>query len=110
MTATPEYNGVPVTPSQKKALEQLRENILLHHGDGYEFKRFEVYPFSSNRSIEVLTEVGLIDETPIQAITNRTIRQIFIGERGGCELSNPADPEKRGKIRGLQECVEAEVS
>lgn len=105
-----EYEGVPVTPSQLKALEELREQILSQHGEGYEYKRFEVYPFSSNRSVELLVEVGKENETPIETITDRTVRQIFIGERGGCELSNPADPEKRGKIKGLQECVQADVA
>lgn len=99
------FEGVVVTPSQLKTLEALKEQILVHHGDGYEYKRFEVFPFSSARIVEVLSEVGKIDETPAEYIWDRTVRQIFVGERGGCELINPEDPERRGKIKGLQECV-----
>lgn len=99
-----------MTPSQERAVENLREQVLAHYGDDFEYKRFEVYPFSSSKNIEVFIEVGRVEETPLEAITGREVRQIFIGERGGCELANPADPEKRGKIKGLRECVEAEVA
>lgn len=104
------FEGVTVTPSQKKILETLRKELLQKYGEGYEYKRFEIYPFTSNQSLEVLIEIGLIDETPLDAIINRTVRQIFVGERGGCELANPADQSKRGKIKGLKECVSADVS
>lgn len=101
------YEGVPVTPSQLKTIEALHEQVLASHGEGSEYKRFEVHPFSSNSMLEVMIEVGKIEETLMEAVTNRTIRQIFVGERGGCELANPEDSEKRGKIKGLQECISA---
>jgi hypothetical protein len=67
--------------------------------------RFEVYEFILARILEVVVEVGKIDESPKDMIYGRTHRQIFIGKRGGCELANPADKEKAGKIKGLRECV-----
>jgi hypothetical protein len=99
------FEGVSVTPSQLKTLAALKEQILVHHGEGYEYKRFEVFPFSSARIVEVLIEVGKTDESPAEYIWDRTVRQIFVGERGGCELINSADREKSGKIKGLRECV-----
>ena len=99
------FEGLPVTPSQLKTLEALREQILAHHGEEYEYKRFEVFPFSSAKIVEAVIEVGKIDETPAEYIWERTVRQIFVGERGGCELANPANKEKSGKIKGLRECV-----
>ena len=101
------YEGVPVTPSQLKTIEALREQVIAHHDEGYEYKRFKVHPFSSNKMLEVMIEVGKVEETPAEYIWDRTVRQIFIGERGGCELANPQDKEKRGKIKGLTECVTA---
>ena len=101
------YEGVSVTPSQLKTIEALREQVIVHHGEGYEYKRFQVFPFSCSKIIEVLIEVGKHNETPAEYIWDRTVRQIFIGERGGCELANPQDKEKRGKIKGLTECVTA---
>lgn len=101
------YEGVPVTPSQLKAIESLKEKVIEHHGEGFEYKRFEVHPFSSSGLLEVMIEIGKLDETPMDAILNRSVRQIFVGERGGCELANPEDSEKRGKIKGLQECITA---
>jgi hypothetical protein len=98
---------VPVTPSQLKTIEALHEQVIANHGEGFEYKRFEVHPFSSNNMLEVMIEIGKVEETLMEAITSRSIRQIFVGERGGCELSNPKDPEKRGKIKGLQECITA---
>ena len=97
--------GVECTPSQLKAIRSLHERVLAHHGEGFEYKRFEVHPFTSNRAIEVFIEVGKVEETGMDAIFNRDVRQVFIGERGGCELVNPADPEKKGKIKKLDECV-----
>ncbi len=102
-----EYEGVPVTPSQLKTIKALHEQVLSNHGEGFEYKRFEVHPFSSNSMLEVMIEVGKVEETLMEAVTNRITRQIFIGERGGCELANPEDSEKRGKIKGLQECITA---
>ena len=102
-----EYNGVPVTPSQLKTIESLHETVIANHGDKFEYKRFEVFPFASNNMLELIIEVGKVEETAMDTITNRTIRQIFIGERGGCELANPADSEKRGKIKGLTESATA---
>jgi len=102
-----EYKGVPVTPSQLKTIESLHEQVITNHGDEFEYKRFEVYPFASNSMLEVVIEVGKVNESGMDAITNRSIRQIFVGERGGCELVNPADPEKRGKIKGLNESATA---
>lgn len=99
------FEGVATTPSQLKTLEALKEQILAHHGDGYEYKRFEVYEFLLARLLEVVVEVGKIDESPKDMLYGRTLRQIFVGERGGCELANPADKEKSGKIKGLRECV-----
>jgi hypothetical protein len=101
------YEGVPVTPSQLKTIEALHKKVIANHGEGFEYKRFEVHPFSSNAMLEVMIEIGKVEESLMDAITNRSIRQIFVGERGGCELSNPKDPEKRGKIKGLQECITA---
>jgi hypothetical protein len=101
------YEGVAVTPSQLKTIEALREQVIANHGEGFEYKRFKVHPFSSSNLLEVMIEVGKVEETAMDAILNRTIRQIFVGERGGCELANPQDPEKRGKIKGLTECVTA---
>ncbi len=101
------YKGVPVTPSQLKTIEALHEQVITNHGEGFEYKRFDVHPFSSNAMLEVMIEIGKIEESPIEAIMNRSIRQIFVGERGGCELANPEDSEKRGKIKGLQECITA---
>ena len=100
-----------MTPSQERAVENLREQVLAHHGEGFEYKRFEVHPFTGDSKIvEVFIEVGKTDESPLDALTSRIVRQVFIGERGGCELANPADPAKRGKIKGLRECIEAEVA
>lgn len=99
------FEGVIATPSQLKTLEALREQIIAHHGEGYEYKRFEVHEFLLARMLEVVVEVGKTDESPKDMIYGRTLRQIFIGERGGCELANPADKEKSGKIKGLRECV-----
>lgn len=93
------------TPSQTKTLHALHERVIAEHGEGFEYKLFEVYPFSSNRMLEVKIEVGKVDESPLEAITGRSLRVIFVGERGGCELANPSDSEKRGKIKGLMECV-----
>jgi hypothetical protein len=101
------YDGVPVTPSQLKTINALKKLVIAEHGDEYEYKRFEVFPFSSSKLLEVMIEVGKVEETAMDAITNRSLRQIFIGERGGCELANPEDAEKRGKIKGLTECVTA---
>ena len=101
------YKGVPVSPSQLKTIETLHEQVIANHGDGFEYKRFSVHPFTSISMLEIMIEVGNIDESPMDAILNRSLRQIFDGERGGCELGNPDDPEKRGKIKGLQECVTA---
>ena len=97
------YEGVPCTPSQLKTIQSLHEKILEHHGDGYEFKRFEVYPFSSSKAVEVFTEVGKVEETALEALTSRTVRQLFIGERGKCELAGR-------KVTGLMECIQAELS
>ena len=102
-----EYKGVPVTPSQLKTIEALHEQVLANHGEGFEYKRFDVHPFSSNSMLEVMIEIGKLEESPMDAILNRSLRQIFVGERGGCELANPEDSEKRGKIKGLQECITA---
>jgi len=110
MSKQAEYQGVQVTPSQLKTIEALRQQVLDFHGEGFEFKRFEVYPFASAKILEVLIEVGKTNETPVEAITERTLRQIYVGERGGCELANPSDPEKRNKIKGLRECVSAETA
>ena len=101
------YEGVPVTPSQLKTIEQLKEQAITTHGEGFEYKRFEVHPFSSNGMLEVVIEVGKVNESGLDAIMNRSLRQIFVGERGGCELANHADPEKRGKIKGLNESITA---
>lgn len=101
------YNGIPVTPSQLKTIEELHERVIANYTAGYEYKRFDVFLFHSNNLLEVMIEVGKVDETLMDAVTNRSIRQIFVGERGGCELANPEDPEKRGKIKGLQECITA---
>jgi hypothetical protein len=101
------YEGVRVTSSQLKTIKALREQIIAHHGEGYEYKRFQVFPFSCSKIIEILIEVGKHHETPAEYIWDRTVRQIFVGERGGCELANPQDNEKRGKIKGLAECVTA---
>lgn len=101
------YNGLPVTPSQLKTIEALHEQVIANHGEGFEYKRFDVFQFHSNSLLEVMIEVGKLDESPLDAITNRSVRQIFVGERGGCELANPEDSEKRGKIKGLQECITA---
>jgi hypothetical protein len=108
--STPSYEGVPVTPSQLKTIESLHEQVLAHHGDGYEYKRFQVFPFSCSRNVEILIEVGKHNESPAEYIWDRTVRQIFVGERGGCELANPEDSEKRGKIKGLMECVTTSVT
>jgi len=102
-----EYKGVPVTPSQLKTIEALHEQVIANHGDGFEYKRFDVHPFTSNDMLELMIEVGKVEESALEAITSRSIRQIFVGERGGCELSNPEDPQKRGKIKGLNECATA---
>lgn len=101
------YNGVSVTPSQLKTINELHEQVIANHGDDFEYKRFDVHPFSSASMLEVVIEVGKVEESGMDAITGRTIRQIFVGERGGCELANPADPEKRGKIKGLTESATA---
>ena len=101
------YEGVPVTPSQLKTIEALHKQVIANHGEDFEYKRFEVHPFSSNNMLEVMIEVGKANESLMDAIMNRSIRQIFVGERGGCELANPEDSEKRGKIKGLQECITA---
>src|SRR5210317_2197528 len=93
------YDGVPVTPSQLKTIEALKEQVIANHGEGFEYKRFEVHPFSSNNMLEVMIEVGKLEESAMDAIMNRSVRQIFVGERGGCELANPEDAEKRGKIK-----------
>jgi hypothetical protein len=98
-------NGVSYTPSQRKIVDTLYEQVLIQHGDGFEYKRFDVYPFHCNSMLEVIIEVGKIEESPMDAALNRNIRQIFVGERGGCELANPKDSTKRGKIKGLNECV-----
>ena len=99
------YEGVPVTPSQLKTIEALHEQVIVHCGEGFEYKRFEVHPFSSSNLLEIMIEIGKVEESAMDAITNRSIRQIFVGERGGCELANPQNVEKRGKIKGLTECV-----
>lgn len=101
------FEGVSVTPSQLKTLEALKEQVIANHGEGFEYKRFDVHPFSSNNMLEVMIEIGKIEETAMDAVFSRSIRQIFVGERGGCELANPEDSEKRGKIKGLQECITA---
>ena len=101
------YEGVECTPSQLKTIKALREQVQANIGEDFELKRFEIHPFSSNKMLEVYMEVGKVQETALDAITGRTIRQIFVGERGGCELANPEDPTKRGKIKGLTECVTA---
>lgn len=93
------------TPSQSKTVSDLHEQVIAHHGEGFEYKRFEVYPFSSSRMLEVFIEVGKVTEGIMDSIQNRSVRQIFVGERGGCELVNPADSKKRGKIKKLSECV-----
>lgn len=97
--------GVEATPSQVKTITTLHERVVASYGEEFEYKRFEVHPFSSARILEVMIEVGKVDETPMDAIFNREVRQIFVGERGGCELGNPEDAQKRGKIKGLNECV-----
>ena len=99
--------GVTVTPSQRKTIETLHERVIAEHGEGFEYKRFEVHPFASNKAVEVFIEVGKVEETALDPIMNRSVRQIFVGERGGCELANPADSSKRGKIKKLDECVTA---
>ena len=101
------FEGVVASPSQLKTLEALREQVIAHHGEGYEYKRFEIYEFLIARILEVVIEVGKIDESPKDMIHGRILRQIFVGYRGGCELGNPQDKEKRGKIKGLTECVTA---
>ena len=93
------------TPSQVKTIEALHEKVIAHHGEGFEYKLFEVYPFTSNRTMEVKIEVGKVEESGLDAILNRSLRVIFVGERGGCELANPADGKKKGKIKKLDECV-----
>ena len=98
-------DGVTATPSQTKTILALHERVIAVHGEGFEYKRFEVHPFSSARILEVMIEIGKVEETGMDSVFNRTTRQIFVGERGGCELANPADPKKRGKIKGLTECV-----
>lgn len=109
MSKSVTFEGVSVTPSQLKTLEALKEQILVHRGEGYEYKRFEIHEFTSARMLEVVIEVGKIHETPAEYIWDRTVRQIFVGERGGCELANPADKEKSGKVKGLRECVETAI-
>ena len=99
--------GVTATPSQQKTVTALHERVLAEHGEGFEYKRFEVHAFSSGKMLEVFIEVGKVEEGPLDPILNRNVRQIFVGERGGCELANPENPEKRGKIKGLNECVTA---
>ena len=93
-----------MTPSQTKAVEALREQVLPKYGEGYEYKRFETHPFTSNpKLLEVFVEVGKADENPLEAITHRFVTQFWVGERGGVELAN----QPKGKpIKGLRECVE----
>ncbi len=93
------------TPSQTKTIRALHERVIAEHGEDFEYKLFEVYPFSSNRMLEVKIEIGKVEESGLDAILNRSLRVIFVGERGGCELANPADGKKKGKIKGLNECV-----
>jgi hypothetical protein len=98
--------NITASPSQIRAIDVLYERVIIEHGaDGLEYKRFEVHHFSTSRMLEVFIEVGKTNETGMDAIMNRSIRQIFIGERGGCELTNPKDPKKHGKIKGLDECI-----
>ena len=99
--------GVTVTPSQRKTISALHERVIAAHGEGFEYKRFEVHPFTSSKLLEVFIEVGKTVEGPMDPIMNRSVRQIFVGERGGCELANPAESKNRGKIKGLTECVTA---
>ena len=44
--------GVTVTPSQQKTVTALHERVLAEHGEGFEYKRFEVHPFSSGKMLD----------------------------------------------------------
>ena len=99
-----------MTPSQEKTIGKLKIKALEHAEEGFEFKRFEVYSFKSNPKIlELFIELGKKDETVTEAIYNRKCRQIWVGERGGCELANPKNPKDFGKIKGIEGCCTTEV-
>lgn len=99
-----------MTPSQEKTIQELKIKALEHMGEGFEYKRFDVYPFVSNpKLLEVFIEFGKIDETIMESISGRVCRQIWVGERGGCELANPKNPKDTGKVKGIDGCCTAEV-
>jgi len=85
--------------AQKRKLEWLKKEILLHdgnHREGYEYKRWEVSdegPF-----VALLSEVGMVgDEETMASVLCRTRRHIFIGPRGGLKLVNAARYDTRRK-------------
>ena len=98
-----------MTPSQKKAVQAIRQEIIDRHGygDTKEFKKFEVKELDWGGKISVCTSYGLInDEGTMASIFCRDERYLFVGPRGGIELAN-CKRKSKAKVTGLFDSINA---
>jgi len=94
-------DAVVMTERQKHKVEWLRDRVLEHdgHGDGYEYKKFELHGFTDSSLVWVISEVGKEgDEDTMASVFCRTMRHIMIGPRGGMTLVNAAPGQ--GRVHG----------
>lgn len=99
--------GVEVTPSQAKAINRLRQDIIEADGKAFQKPAYQRFDLTPSQSGFLVLEAVVASEDSFRALDPLTLRVVFIGERGAVELGNPKDPEDRGKIKGFPAVTEA---
>jgi hypothetical protein len=98
-----------LTPKQVNVVEALKERVIEVDGKDMTDPVMAIH-ISRMHSKPGCLIVEMVVGQGIHASDDSTLRLIFIGERGGVELMNPADVNLRGKIKDLEGVISTPIS
>ena len=98
-----------LTPKQLNVVEALKERVIEVDGKDMTDPVMAIY-VSRMHSKPGCLIVEMVVGQGIHASENSVLRTVFVGERGGVELMNPADVNLRGKIKDLEGVISTPVS